>query len=123
MNLLNKGVQKALPPLYSQEKTLDPIVTVKFFAPVGAATWYITEGSPVDENGDFVHGENGEKVDYDSKKHADFLFFGLCDLGYGGELGYVSLTELKSVRLPFGLGIERDLHFTPAPLSEFMRGQ
>jgi hypothetical protein len=44
--------------------------------------------------------------------------FGLCDLGMGfPELGYVSLNEMKAVRLPFGLGIERDLHWTPKPLS------
>lgn len=41
--------------------------------------------------------------------------FGLCDLGMGcPELGYVSLTELASVRGPLGLRIERDLHFVPA---------
>ena len=40
------------------------------------------------------------------------LAFGLCDLGLGcPELGYVSLTELRSVRGKLGLPIERDLHF------------
>ena len=40
--------------------------------------------------------------------------FGLCDLGMGfPELGYVSLQELESVELPFGLKIERDMYFTP----------
>ena len=38
--------------------------------------------------------------------------FGLCDLGMGfPELGYVSLSELKEVRGPFGLGVERDRSF------------
>ena len=37
---------------------------------------------------------------------------GLCDLGLGcPELGYVSLTELRSVRGKLRLPIERDLHF------------
>ena len=37
--------------------------------------------------------------------------FGLADLGYP-ELGSWSLSEMQSVRLPFGMGIERDLLFT-----------
>jgi hypothetical protein len=41
------------------------------------------------------------------------LLFGLCDLGMGfPELGYVSLSELQSLKGPFHLTIERDLHFT-----------
>ena len=37
---------------------------------------------------------------------------GLCDLGLGRpELGYISFTELRSVRGKLGLPIERDLHF------------
>ena len=63
---------------------------LKLFSPVGAATWLISE---IDEDG---------------------IMFGLCYLGHGSpELGYVSLDEIKSVRLPLGLKIERDLHFTP----------
>ncbi len=97
MKLLTKAVEKSLPALYSQEENPDPTVVVKFFHPVGAATWYITEGS-----------WDGE----------DFIMFGLCDLGMGyPELGYVSLNELQSVRGPLGLGVERDLHWTPKPLS------
>ena len=46
-------------------------------------------------------------------------YFGLADLGFGcPELGYFSLSEIASVRLPFGLGIERDIGFeTPHSLS------
>ena len=70
--------------------TTDFKPVVKFFNPCGAATWLITELDP-DTN----------------------IMVGLCDLGMGfTELGDVSLDELRSVRLSFGLGIERDLHFT-----------
>jgi hypothetical protein len=63
---------------------------VKLFNPCGAATWLLSE---LDEDGDTA--------------------FGLCDLGMGEpELGYVSLEELASVKLRFGLYIERDNHFT-----------
>jgi hypothetical protein len=33
------------------------------------------------------------------------------------EAGLISLEELKSVKL-LGLGVERDLHFEPKPMSE-----
>lgn len=68
----------------------DYVPVAKFFSPVGAATWLATE-----------LGEDGDTL------------FGLADLGFGcPELGSFSLSELASVRLPFGLGIERDLGFT-----------
>jgi hypothetical protein len=93
--LLTKANRKQLPPLYSQEKVEDPTVQVKFFNPCGAGTWYIIE----------FDGED--------------TMFGYCDLGMGfPELGYVSLSELKSIKLRFGLGIERDMHFKPQPLSK-----
>jgi hypothetical protein len=51
-----------------------------------------------------------------SSRRSDQLF-GLTDLGFP-ELGYWSLSEMQALRLPFGLGIERDLHFEGAfPLS------
>jgi hypothetical protein len=74
----------------------DPVPVVKFFNPAGAATWLATE---LDDDGDTL--------------------FGLADLGFGcPELGTFSLAELTGIRLPFGLGIERDLAFaTPHRLS------
>jgi len=74
----------------------DPVPVLKLFNPVGAATWLASE------------------LDSD-----DDTLFGLADLGFGcPELGYFSLSEIASVSLPFGLGIERDIGFeTPHPLS------
>jgi hypothetical protein len=45
------------------------------------------------------------------------LCFGLV-VGHERELGYFSLDELKSLRGPLGLPIERDLYWTPCPLSK-----
>lgn len=46
-----------------------------------------------------------------------FFNFGLADFGYP-ELGSFSLEEMQSVRLPFGMGIERDILFaTDVPIS------
>ena len=68
----------------------DFVPLVKFFNPVGAAIWLATE-----------LGSDGDTL------------FGLADLGFGcPELGSFSLSELASVRLPFGLGIARDPNFS-----------
>jgi hypothetical protein len=77
---------------------IDHVPVVKFFNPVGAATWLATE---LDEDGDTM--------------------FGLADLGFRSpELGSFNLIEMASVRLPFGLGLERDLNFEGTfPLSVY----
>lgn len=82
--------------LAARDERFDPRPVVKFFNPVGAATWLASE---IDEDGDTL--------------------FGLADLGFGcPELGCFSLREIEAVRLPFGLAIERDAHFDGlAPLS------
>lgn len=96
MKLLTKEILKTLPALYSQENNPDPMVRVKFFHPLSNWKWYVTE--------------------YDGKD----LFFGLVD-GFEKELGYFSFSELQSINIR-GLGIERDMYFTPKPLSEIMKG-
>ncbi|MEZ2127685.1 MULTISPECIES: DUF2958 domain-containing protein [unclassified Sinorhizobium] len=65
----------------------DHVPVVKFFNPLGVGTWLVSE---LDEDCDTL--------------------FGLADLGEP-ELGSFSLAEVMSVRLPFGLGIERDILF------------
>jgi len=71
-----------------RDRDQDHIPVVKFFNPFGAGVWLATE---LDEDCD--------------------IMFGLADIGYP-ELGSWSLNELRSIRLPFGMGIERDLLFT-----------
>lgn len=69
---------------------IDPKPVVKLFTPDAGATWLLSE------------------IDPDDSDRA----FGLCDLGLGcPELGYVSLSEIGSVRGPLGLPIERDRWF------------
>jgi len=77
----------------------DPVPVLKLFNPAGAGTWLIS----------------GMAADGDTLS-------GLCDLGMGcPELGAVSLSELTSVKLPFGLTIERDVGFEGrAPLSRWL---
>jgi hypothetical protein len=104
---LTKALVKRLPALYAQEENPDPMVVSKFFTPDAGWTWYAIEGSPVDDDG--YYDTDKEKV--------DFVFFGLVS-GLEVELGYFSLSELKSLRGKFGLPVERDLHFQPTRLSE-----
>jgi hypothetical protein len=99
VKLLTKELEKKLPALYSQKCDPDPQVVAHFFNPTGQGDWYITEGS--------YEGD-------------DYVMFGLCYI-HEAELGYVSLNELKSVRLRFGLGIERDRFWHPKPLSAVKR--
>jgi hypothetical protein len=73
--------------------TEDFVPVVKLFCPWGEAIWLLTELDPEDPD----------------------IAFGLCDLGMGfPELGSVRLSEIAAVRGPGGLGIERDLDFTPS---------
>lgn len=75
---------------------LDHVPVVKFFNPLGIGTWLATE---LDADGDTL--------------------FGLADLG-DPELGSFSLAEMTSLRLPFGMGIERDILFEGLfPLSAY----
>ena len=45
----------------------------------------------------------------EEQKDGDWLLFGYCHI-YCWEWGYVSLKELQDLKLPFDLGIERDLY-------------
>jgi hypothetical protein len=96
MKLLTKELIRTLPKLKSQEHITDPIVPLKFFHPCGSWTWYVLEFDGKDE----FFGK---------------VFSSMCP---EGELGSFSLSELQSVKGPLGLGIERDLHWTPKPLSQ-----
>ncbi|SNS94769.1 DUF2958 domain-containing protein [Sphingopyxis indica] len=79
------------------ERAPDLMPVVRFFNPLGPATWLATE---LDEDG---------------------ILFGLADLGFGcPELRSFALEELESIQLPFGLGIERDILFeSEFPLSVY----
>lgn len=92
MLLMTKELEKKFQkyPLYSQEdKGMESDVVVKYFNPCGAGTWLITEG--------------------EKQEDGDWLFYGYCHL-FEWEWGYVTLSELESVVLPFGLGIEREIY-------------
>lgn len=95
-NLLDDETRDKLPPLYSgEEQGLDALAQVKLFTPDVQWTWYASE----------FDGED--------------LFFGLVS-GFEVELGNFSLKELKEVKGPMGLPIERDLYYEPKSQKELM---
>ncbi len=88
MKLITKQLEREFTkyPLYSQDgKGKDAKVLAKFF--LQSFTWYVLE--------------------FDGKD----TFFGVVHNGSEFEYGYFSLSELKSVRGLFGLGVERDMYF------------
>ncbi len=100
MRLMTKQLEKRFAQVGSQENVSDPVIIAKFFNPTGAGTWYATE--------------------YDPKEQ---IFFGYVSIfgDSNDEWGYFSLSELESVRVAFGLEIERDLHWTEQKASKVIR--
>ena len=97
MKLMTNEIEKSLPTLYSQECVKDPMVRVKYFCPWNNWVWYGYEYNPEQK-----------------------LFFGYVKGEYN-ELGYFSLSDIEEMVGPMGLKIERDLYFSPTPLSRIKR--
>jgi hypothetical protein len=106
--LLTAEIKRQLPKLRAQDgKGDNATVHLKLFCPYGRGTYYITEGEPVGD---------------------DWIFFGYTisplgpDCDEWGEMSYneFAATDLRlgGIMLP---AIERDCHFTPAPLAEVLR--
>jgi hypothetical protein len=73
---------------------LKPVV--KLFNPMGSGTWFLYS---MDENS---------------------RAFGWAKIT-SGEYGYVDMKEMQHVSVGFGLGIERDLHYTPETFNETIK--
>jgi hypothetical protein len=97
MKILTKEVLNAFKKqgYCGNKQTKDIKIVMKLFNPTGAGTWYLYE-----------------KVDEDIY----WCFANLGDIDCA-ECGTVSMFELMAFRGRFGLGIERDMHFTPLSMS------
>jgi len=95
MKLMTKAIERQAQKQYPKGASLNQRVVAKFFNPCGSWTWYLMNQDP--ENPDYL--------------------WGIVD-GFAVEMGSFSLSELQSVRLKFGLRIERDLYFTPISAKE-----
>lgn len=97
VKLLTNEILERFKKIGRQDDTNNPIVVAKFFNPTGAGTWFATEYDPEER-----------------------IFFGYVSIfgDYNDEWGYFSLDELESYRGRFGLGIEREIHWTPKRAKE-----
>ncbi len=95
MKLITPEIQARFAEVGDQSETKNPLIIAKFFNPVGAGTWYATEYNP------------------DTKISYGFV----TGLGYD-EWGSFSIDEMESIKLPFGLSIERDLYYNEQRFDE-----
>lgn len=83
---------QAMPTTYQTDSQGDQaLVYLHYF--VGSGDWHITE------------------KDSDPDNEGQIQAFGMANLGYGGELGYINIVELVAHKA------ELDLYWTPKPLS------
>lgn len=99
MKFLTKEIKNKFAKIGSQAEVEDPVVIAKFFNPCGGQTWLATE--------------------YDEENKMFYGYVSLFNTEHENEWGYFSQEELESIKTrPFGLGIERDMYFNSAPISE-----
>ena len=101
MDIFPSELRLIVPPLHLQEGVSDPTVYLKFYSPDSTWAWYVTEGSPEDD---------------------DFIFFGFV-IGLEEEWGDFSLSELTETRDALGRPVQRDLHFEPGRFSRIIARQ
>ncbi len=88
---MTKEIAEKAQAQYPMGSDMDQLIVAKFFDPNGSSwSWYLMNQDP-------------EEPDY---------LWGIVD-GFAIEMGSFSLSELQNFRGRFGLGIERDLYFTP----------
>ena len=103
MKLMTAELEKEFEkyPLYSQDgKGKEATVVVKYFNPCGKGTWLIIEAEKQDDG--------------------DWLLYGYCNL-FEWEWGYLWLSELESVELPYGLTIERETYNTKKKVKDYFK--
>lgn len=98
MKLITKEIEKRFEKVGDQSEIEDPIFIAKFFNPAGSQTWYASEYDPETK-----------------------IAFGYVTGMFVDEWGSFSITELQSINLPFGLKIERDIHFSEIRFNDLMQ--
>ena len=91
-----KAVIEKMPVTYSQSESGDEAVAYLHYF-YGKCDWYITE----------------KDMEGDGTVQA----YGMADLGYGPECGYISIQEITQS----GIYVELDLHWEPKTLAEIKK--
>ena len=89
MKLLTKKIKEQATKQYDEGTDMEQMVVAKYFDPMGNWKWFLMN----------MH------------KDEDYCW-GIVE-GNEVEMGSFSMRELEGIKRPFGLGIERDLHFKP----------
>ncbi|MBR4407545.1 MAG: DUF2958 domain-containing protein [Clostridia bacterium] len=76
-------------------------VIARYFLPGTGCTWYVLED-------DSFFADEAK-----TQPEENMVVFGAATLGYGLELGSISLKEIFETRGPFGLRAERDISVKP----------
>lgn len=102
MKLITKKLKETMPKLYATENTPcdDKIAMVRYFIPGTTAQWF--------------------GIEYSEEENLMFGFASLFADPIMDEYGYFSLDELLGIRGPFGMQVERDLHFTPMKMGDII---
>lgn len=97
MELITKEIEAAFQKQGdTSEKGMAEIqIICKLFNPAGAGTWWLYE-----DLGDGI-----------------YMAFALLDSPMFAEIGTINIDEMKALKLPFGLGIERDTSVKPFQLN------
>lgn len=88
MKLITTELTNRFKEVGDQSESENPIFVAKFFDPCGSGTWYAS--------------------DYNSETNICYGY--VTGLAYD-EWGTFSIDELESIKRPFGISIERDIHF------------
>ena len=92
---MTKALEKKAQKQYDRGNDMEQMIVAKFFNPLNEWKWYVMNQDPNDT--DYLWGiVKGNEI----------------------EIGSFSLTELKNVKLPFGLTIERDKYWIPKTAKE-----
>ena len=97
MKLMTKEIKDKATKQYEQGSDMDQMVVAKYFDAMGGWKWFLMN---MDKDEDYCWG---------------------IVKGHEVEMGSFSIKELQSVKLPLGMGIERDRYFEPMPASELWK--
>lgn len=95
MKLITKELISRFKEIGEQSESENPQFIAKFFNPCGSQTWYASEYNP----------------------ETNICYGYVTGMAYD-EWGTFSIDELKSLKLPFGLAIERDMYFKEISFDE-----
>jgi hypothetical protein len=95
MKLMTKEISEQAQQQYHFGSGMEQMIVAKFFDPTGSWSWFLMNQDPSDPN----------------------YLWGIVK-GFEIEMGSFSLQELQDFRGRFGIGIERDLYFTPITARE-----